>query len=174
MAIVSFKTQLVALFNAKNTGLAQALTVDDVDFGTVTALEGGADGRESKVTITAQAGSEHFSGAKELHYTRLAASVVGAKAVTADLADWDTDAEVLAILNADVIAAGKTEDAFAADELTITRAGTGTDEDPMIITAAIKAGHIKYNEGTVATYTVTKEIQKTDLSATNGELDGFN
>ncbi|ANZ48459.1 hypothetical protein BIZ78_gp116 [Erwinia phage vB_EamM_Caitlin] len=173
MAIVTPQAQLVALFNAKNSGLAQALTVADIDFGTVSVLDGGTGGRESKVTITAKAGSEHFTGAKELHYTRLAAGIVGAKAVTAALADWDTDEEVLAVLNADVITAGKTEDAFALADLTIGRTGTGTDEDPMVITITINAGHLKYNEGQVAVYTVTEEIQKTDLSGTDGELDGF-
>jgi hypothetical protein len=38
---------------------------------------------------------------------------------------------------------------------------------------SINAGHIKYLPGQVATYTVTEEIQKTDLSTTDGELDGF-
>lgn len=173
MAIVTPEAQLVALFNAKNSGMPQALTVADVDFSVASVLDGGSEGRNSKATITAKTGSEHFTGAKELHYTRLAASIVGAKAVTADLADWDTDAEVLAILNADVIAAGKTEDAFELDELTITRDGTGTDEDPMVITVALNPGHLKYIDGQVAVYTVTEEIQKTDLSGTDGELDGF-
>ncbi|QVW28678.1 hypothetical protein pEaSNUABM8_00181 [Erwinia phage pEa_SNUABM_8] len=173
MAIVSAQAQLVALFNTKNSGLAQALAVADVDFGAVAELTGGSEGRNSKVTITAKAGSTHFSGEKELHYIRLAAGIVGAKAVTADLADWDTDDEVIAFLNADVITAGKTEDAFVASELTISRSGAGTDEDPQVIVVAIKDGHIKYLAGTVATYTVTQEIVKTDLASTNGELDGF-
>lgn len=173
MAIKSFSEQLVALFNAGNASLAQALTVADVTVGAVDTLEGGAAGRNSKVTLTAKAESEHFSNAIELHYIRLSSGIVGPKAVTADLADWDTDEEVLAILNAAVITAGKAEDAFTLDELTITRNGAGTDEDPLVITVAIKPGHLKYLDGTVATYTVTEEIQKIDLSTTNGELDGF-
>lgn len=173
MAIKSFSEQLVALFNAGNASMAQALSVADVDLSIATALDSGTAGRNSKVTLTAKAESVHFTSAVEVHYIRLAASIVGAKAVTADLADWDTDEEVLAILNADVIAAGKTEDAFTAEELSITRDGTGTDEDPLVITVAIKPGHLKYLDGTVATYTVTEEIQKIDLSTTNGELDGF-
>lgn len=173
MAIKSFKEQLVALFNAKNSSLAQALTVADVDISVASALDGGTGGRDTKATLTAKAESEHFTSAIEVHYTRLSPAIVGPKAVTADLADWDTDAEVLAILNADVITAGKTEDAFTLEELSIERTGTGTDEDPMVINVTVNAGHLKYLEGQVATYTVTEEISKTDLSTTNGELDGF-
>ncbi|QXO09873.1 hypothetical protein pEaSNUABM38_00151 [Erwinia phage pEa_SNUABM_38] len=173
MAIKSFQQQLVELFNTKNPGLAQALSVADVDFSAASALDGGTGGRDSKITITAKAESEHFTSNVELHYIRLSAGVVGPKAVTADLADWDTDAEVLAVLNADVIAAGRAEDAFTLAELSITRDGAGTEEDPLIISVSINAGHIKYHEGQIATYTVTEEIVKTDLSTTDGELDGF-
>lgn len=171
MAIKSFQEQLVALFNAKNSSLAQALTVADVDFGAAAALAGGTGGRNTKLTVTAKAESTHFTSALELHYIRLAANVVGAKAVTDDQADWDTDAEVLAFLNADVIAAGKTEDAFALSELTITR--TDGENGAKVIAVDIKAGHIKYLPGQLAVYTITQEIVKTDLSAANGELDGF-
>ncbi len=167
------QAQLVALFNADNSGLAQALAESDVTFGAVaeyTPADGG-DTRNSKLTITAVAESTHFTGEKELHYTRLTAGIVGAKAVTADQADWDTDAEVLAFLNADVVTAGKTDDAFAASELTFTR--TDGENGEKIIKVDINAGHLKYLPGTVATYTVTQEIQKTDLSSTNGELNGF-
>lgn len=176
MAIVTAQAQLVALFNAKNPSLAQALAVADVDFGAVATYTpaDGQDTRNSKLTITAKEGNTHFTGAKELHYTRLAAEVVGAKAVTDDQADWDTDAEVLAFLNADVIAAGKTEDAFALGDLTITRTdGADADAGKKIIKVDINAGHIKYLPGTIATYTITQEIVQQDLSATNGELDGF-
>ncbi|QVW55787.1 hypothetical protein pEaSNUABM9_00206 [Erwinia phage pEa_SNUABM_9] len=173
MAIVSPQAQLVAQFNADNTSLAQALAVADVDFGAVEAYTpgDGGDTRNSKLTITAKAESTHFSASKELHYTRLAAGIVGAKAVTADQADWDTDEEVLAFLNADVIAAGKTEDAFALTDLTITH--SDPVDNAVVITVVIKAGHLKYLPGEVAKYTVTEEIQKTDLSTTNGELNGF-
>lgn len=174
MAIVSAQAQLVALFNAKNTGLAQALTVADIDFGAVTVYTpgDGGDTRNAKLTITAKSDSEYFTGEKELHYTRLAgAGLVGNKAHTEDQADWDTDDEVLAKFNADVIAAGKTEDAFVASELTFTR--TDGDNGEKIITVTINAGHIKYIEGDAAVYTITQEVVKTDLSTTNGELDGF-
>ena len=175
MAIVSAQAQLVALFNAKNTGLAQALVVADIDFGAVAAYTPAdhKDKRNAKLTITAKSGSEHFTGEKELHYTRLAgAALVGNKALTEDQADWDTDEEVLAKFNADVIAAGKTEDAFVASELTFTRTDGGSGEK--IITVAIKAGHIKYIEGDAAVYTITQVVVKTDLGTTDGELSGFN
>lgn len=171
MAIKSFQEQLVALFNTKNSSLPQALTVADVDFGAVATLDGGTAGRNSKLTITAKAESVHFASALELRYTRLAAGVIGAKAVTDDQADWDTDEEVLAFVNADLIAAGKTEDAFALTDLTIER--TDGEDGEKVITVNVKDGNIKYLPGVLATYTVTQEIVKTDLSTTNGELDGF-
>lgn len=172
MAIVSAAAQLVAAFNAKNPTLPQALAVGDVTFTTPAEhAPGGGDNRNTEVTLTALAESTHFEGSVVLHYIRLAAGVVGAKAVTDDQADWDTDEEVLAFLNADVIAAGKTEDAFAAPELTFVR--TDGEDGEKIITVSIKEDHLKYLPGVIATYTVTQEIQKTDLSTTDGELDGF-
>lgn len=176
MAIVTAQAQLVALFNAKNSSLAQALTVGDVDFGAVAAYSptDGADTRNSKLTITAKTASIYFTGAKELHYTRLPAAVIGAQAITEDQANWDTDAKVLAKVNAVVIAAGKTQDEFAQADLTITRTdGTGGDAGKKIVTVAIKAGHIKYLAGNLAVYTITQPIVKNDLSAANGELDTF-
>lgn len=158
MAIKSFQEQLVALFNTKNSSLAQALAVSDVDFGAVADLDGGTGGRNTKVTLTAKAESTHFTSAIELHYIRLSAGVVGPKAVTADQADWDTDEEVLAFVNADVIAAGKTEDAFALSELTITR--TDGEDGAKVIDVAIKDGHIKYLAGQLVTYTVPKKSRK--------------
>lgn len=173
MATITPQAQLVALFNAKNPSLPQALVVADVTFGAVAAYApgDGSDTRNSKLTITAVADNTHFTGAKELHYTRLSSGIVGPKAVTADQADWDTDEEVLAKLNADVIAAGKTSDAFAASDLTITR--SDGDNGAKVIDISINAGHVKYLPGQVATYTITQEIQKTDLSTTDGELGDF-
>ncbi|ANZ50601.1 hypothetical protein STRATTON_176 [Erwinia phage vB_EamM_Stratton] len=167
------QAQFIAMFNADNTGLAQALVEADVTFGAVAEYDPAdeADTRNSKVTLTAVAESTHFTGEKEFHFTRLAASIVGAKAVTDDQADWDTDAEVLAFLNADVITAGKTDDAFALSELDIVR--TDGADDAKVITVTIKAGHLKFLPGDVAVYTITQEITKTDLSTTNGELNGF-
>lgn len=172
----SAKAQLIALFNTANASLPQALAEADVTFGAVAAYTpaDGGDTRNSKLTLTAVAESTHFTGEKELHYTRLAASIVGAKAVTDDQADWDTDAEVLAFLNADVAAAGNTVDQFALADLTITRTdGADGDAGKKIIKVDINAGHIKFLAGTLATYTITQEVTKTDLSSTNGELNGF-
>lgn len=171
MAIKSFKAQLIALFNAVNSSLPQALTEADVDVGVVTELVGGTGNRDSKVTLTAKAESTHFENTLELHYARLSSGIIGPKAVTADLADWDTDEEVLAIFNADVITAEKTEDAFTLAELTISR--EDGEDGAKIINVSINEGHIKYHPGQAVTYTVTEEIQKTDLSTTNGELNGF-
>lgn len=173
MAIKSAKDQLIALFNAKNPSLPQALTADDVTFGAVAAYApaDGGDTRNSKLTITATEGNAHFKNALELHYTRKAAGIVGAQAVTADQADWDTDAEVLAFLNADVITAGQTEDAFAEADLTFTR--TDGENGAKVIEVAIKDGHLKFLAGVVATYTITQEVTQSDLSAANGELDEF-
>lgn len=173
MAIVSFQDQLVALFNTKNSGLAQALTSADVTFGTASDyVADPADGRNTKLTITAVGGSQYFTGEKELHYTRMAsANLIGNKAVTADQADWDTDEEVLAFVNTDLQAKGRPDDAFAVSELTFER--TDGENGAKVITVLVKDGHIKYQEGTIAVYTITQEITKTDLSTTNGELDGF-
>ncbi|QVW56030.1 hypothetical protein pEaSNUABM10_00167 [Erwinia phage pEa_SNUABM_10] len=173
MAIITPQAQLVALFNAKNASLPQALAASDVTFGAVASYVpgDGSDTRNTKLTITAVADNAHFTGAKELHYTRLSSGIVGPKAVTAAQADWDTDEEVLAKLNADVITAGKTSDAFALSDLTITR--TDGENGAKVIDISINAGHIKYLPGQVATYTITEEIQKSDLSTTDGELDGF-
>lgn len=174
MAVISAKDQLVALFNAANSGLASPLTSADVTFGAVAEYSpaDSGDTRNSKLTITATAESANFTGEKELHYTRIdSLNIIGAKAVTADQADWDTDEEVLAFVNADLIAAGKTEDAFALSELTITREDGSNGEK--VITVMVKEGHIKYQPASLAVYTVTQEIVKTDLSTTNGELDGF-
>lgn len=116
MAVISAKDQLVALFNAANSGLPSPLTA-------------------------------------------------------ADQAEWDTDEEVLAFVNAELFGDGETEDPFALSELTITREDGSSGEK--IITVKVKEGHIKYQPASLAVYTVTQPIVKTDLSTTNGELGGF-
>ncbi|HCJ5818772.1 TPA: hypothetical protein NU463_004416 [Escherichia coli] len=174
MAVISAKDQLVELFNAANSGLPSPLTAADVTFGAVADYSpaDSGDTRNTELTITATAESANFTGVKELHYTRLNLSdIIGEKAVTADQAEWDTDEEVLAFVNADLIAAGKTEDAFALSELIIKREDGSSGEK--VITVKVKSGHIKYRPGSPAVYTVTQPIVKTDLSTTNGELDGF-
>ena len=173
MAVVSAKLQLIALFNAKNPSLSPALAEGDVDFGApATYAPGGEDTRNTKLTITAKNGNEHFINAKELHYTRdISEGVIGAKALTEDQAGWDTDDKVLVKVNADLITAGKTKDAFAVGELTFTRTGGGAEA--LVVEVAVKANHIKYLAGKLATYTVTQPIVKTDLANTNGELDPF-
>lgn len=174
MAVISAKDQLVALFNAANSGLPSPLTAADVTFGAVADYSpaDSGDTRNSKLTITATEESANFTGEKELHYTRLNLSdFIGAKAVTADQAEWDTDEEVLAFVNAELFGDGETEDAFALSELTITREDGSSGEK--IITVKVKEGHIKYQPASLAVYTVTQPIVKTDLSTTNGELGGF-
>lgn len=173
MAVVSAKAQLIALFNAKNSSLSPALTEGDVDFGAPAAYTpGGEDTRNTKLTITAKSGNEHFINSKELHYTRDASEgVVGAKALTEDQAGWDTDDKVLVKLNADLVTAGKTKDSFVVGELTFTR--TGGSGEALVIEVAVKANHIKYLPGKLATYTITQPIVKTDLAGTDGELDPF-
>lgn len=172
MAIISAKDQLVALFNAKNPNLAIPLTSADIDFGAVSAVTPSTNyPHTARITITAKTASPNFQGEKTLYYYRLPASVlVGAKNLSANQADWDTDEEVLAKFNAHVIEVGRTEDEFALSELTITRE-TGEDGKE-IITVTIKAGHIKYIEGVAAVYTITND-SRVDLATTNGELDGY-
>lgn len=176
MAIVSKTAQLVALYNAANPTLPQALVEADVDFAlpdVYTPADGG-DTRNTKLVITAKAGSTHFENAKELHYTREPVNFIGAKAVTDDQADWDTDSEVLAFFNADVIAAGYAKDEFIAGELLFTRTdGEDADAGKKIINVEVVGGNIKFLPGIAATYTITQEIVKTDLSTTDGELGEF-
>lgn len=174
MAIVAKPNQLVALFNAANSGLAQALSVADIDFDLPDVYApGGADTRNTKVLMTAKAGSTHFENSKELHYTRIATNFIGAKAVTDDQADWDTDSEVLAFFNADVLALHPSDE-FIAGELLFTRLD-GEDENAgkKIINVEVVGGNLKFLPGIAATYTITQEIVKTDLSTTNGELGTF-
>lgn len=105
MAVISAKDQLVALFNAANSGLPSPLTAADVTFGAVADYSpaDSGDTRNSKLTISREDGS---SGEK-------------------------------------------------------------------VITVMVKEGHIKFQPASLAVYTVTQPIVKTDLSTTNGELDGF-
>ncbi|QVW55317.1 hypothetical protein pEaSNUABM29_00277 [Erwinia phage pEa_SNUABM_29] len=173
MAVTSAQAQLVALFNAVNGSVPNALVVADVTFGAVSAYTpaDGGDTRNTKLIITAAAESANFIGEKELHYIRLdVADGIGDKTITADQADWDEDSEVLAKVNAD-FQVTHPDDEFALSDLTITRSdGTGTDK---IIAVAIKDGHIKFLGNSLAQYTIKQEVTKTDLSTTNGELDGF-
>ncbi|MGL5397355.1 MAG: hypothetical protein ACRDBQ_19060 [Shewanella sp.] len=173
MAVVSAKAQLIAIFNAKNLSMSPMLSESDVDFGAPAAYNpGGGDTRNTKLTITAKAGNEHFINSKELHYTReISEGVIGPKALTEDQAGWDTDDKVLVKINADMITVGKTNDGFSVGELTFTR--TGGSGEPLVVEVAVKAGHIKYLPGKLATYTITQPIVKVDLSATDGELNEF-
>ena len=78
---------------------------------------------------------------------------------------------MLAFVNAELFGDGETEDPFALSELTISREDGSSGEK--VITVMVKEGHIKFQPVSLGVYTVTQPIVKTDLSTTNGELDGF-
>lgn len=173
MAVISAKDQLIALFNSSNPGLTPPLTAADVALSAVSAYTpgDGGDTRNSKVTMTGEIASQYYTGEKELHFTRLTGNgLLGDKSLTEDQADWDTDEEVLARFNADMLTLNGV-DAFTLEELTINRTD-GQDTDKIIV-VHINAGHLKFLEGDAATYFIKQPIVKTDLSTTDGELNGF-
>lgn len=161
--------QIVELFNAANPSLPSALTVADVDFGAVAAAAEGAE-KNTTLTITAKSGSLNFSGSKELTYNRIAFTA-GAVPVDDDMTNWDTNDEVLAHFNT-LVQQTHADDAFSLDEVTITTAANADDSTKTDVTVAIKDGHQKFLAGEAVVWTISKA--KTDLSSTNGDLDGFN
>jgi len=169
MATKTPQEQLVELFNAANTGLATPLAVADVDFGAVAAGAEGAE-KNSTLTITAKAASINFSGSKALTYNRLALAL-GAVSVDDDVANWDTDAEVLAHFNT-LVQQTHADDVFAAGDITVASAANADDNTKTDVTVTINAGHMKFLPGEAVKWTIAKA--KTDLSGTNGDLDGFN
>lgn len=169
MATKTPQEQIVALFNAANSGLATPLAVADVDFGAVSAGANGA-AKNSTLTITAKAASVNFSGSKALTYNRLALSL-GAVSVSDDVSNWDTDAEVLAHFNT-LVQQTHADDAFVAADITVATAANADDSSKTDVTVTIKAGHMKFLPGEAVKWTIAKA--KTDLSGTNGDLDGFN
>lgn len=169
MATKTPQEQLVALFNTANSGLATPLTVSDVDFGAVSNTSEGSD-KNSTLTITAKAASINFSGSKALTYNRLAIAL-GTVEINDDVTNWDTDAEVLAHFNT-LIQQTHADDAFVAEDITFTSAANADDASKTDITVTIKAGHTKFLPGEAVKWTIAKA--KTDLSGTEGNLDGFN
>ncbi|QXO09602.1 hypothetical protein pEaSNUABM11_00178 [Erwinia phage pEa_SNUABM_11] len=169
MAIKTPQVQLVELFNAANSGLATPLSEADVDFGAVAAAQEG-DAKNSKLTITAKAGSTNFSGAKELTFNRLVFAA-GDTPVDDEMTNWDSDAEILGHFNT-LVQQTHDEDEFALADITITSAANADDSTKTDVTVAIKAGHVKFLPGEAVVWTISKA--KADLSTTNGDLDGFN
>ena len=173
MAIISAKDQLVALFNAKNPNLAIPLTPADIDFGAVSAVTPSTNyPHTARITVTAKTASPNFQGEKTLYYYRLPASVlVGAKNLSANQADWDTDEEVLAKFNAHVIEVGRTEDEFALSELTITRSEQFDDggKTAIDITFTVKPENLQY----VGVHIIRIWNGKDSLQTKTAELDGF-
>lgn len=169
MATKTPQEQLVALFNTANSGLATPLTVSDVDFGAVSDTSQGSD-KNSTLTITAKATSINFSSSKALTYNRVTLDL-GAVSVDDDVANWDTDAEVLAHFNT-LVQKTHADDAFVAADITVASAANADDSSKTDVSVTIKAGHIKFLAGKAVTWTIAKA--KTDLSGTEGNLNGFN
>lgn len=168
----AFKQQLIEAVIAKNSETASALTVGDVDFGTVEAHSGNG-GRNTKITLTAKAESQNFKGAKEFHYTRLTSQdLIGAKAYEqAGSLDLENSA-IVTKLNEEMVAKGYADDAFAEGELTIEK--TDGDSGAKVYTVKVNDAHIKFLAGTIAVFTYSNPApEKVALSGLEGELDGF-
>lgn len=171
---VTYKKQLIALYNAANPDLAHQLTDADVKFSAATA---NAEGKNSKVTMTAQVASENFKGAVELHYDRLEPGVVGRIEMTDDLSRWVDQNELRAWLQL-YLTKVKPTDMVAPADVTYTTKDQKDEHDNITlrtVTCTVNAGHLKYKEGVMATFVVTPKPvdNRIDLATTNGELDGF-
>lgn len=173
------QAQLIALFNADNASLAHALVEADVTFGGVAtyAPADNADKRNSKLTLTAKDDSVNFSGTKELHYTRLALAL-GSIEITPDSdADWESSSKALETLNAELKKLHP-DDEFTAQEATADVVTYADGEDAnghATRTYALDSSHIKWlaTETLLVVTRLPKPVEKTDLSTTNGELNGF-
>lgn len=171
---VTYKSQLVALYNAANPGLAHPLTDVDISFGK--AAEN-ADGKNSKVTMTALEGSENFKGVIELHYDRLEPGVVGRIELTDNLSRWEDQNELRAWLQL-YLSKVKPTDMVAPDDVTYSTEDQKDEHENITlrtVTCTVNAGHLKYKEGVMATFVITPKVvdNRIDLATTNGELDGF-
>lgn len=168
----AFKQQLIEAVIAKNSETASALTVGDVDFGTVEAHSGNG-GRNTKITLTAKAESQNFKGEKEFHYIRLASQdLIGAKAYEqAGSLDLENSA-IVTKLNEEMVTKGYVDDAFAEGELSIEK--TDGDSGAKVYTVKVNDAHIKFLAGTIAVFTYSNPApEKVALSGLEGELDGF-
>lgn len=168
----AFNQQLIDAVKAKNPDTASALTVGDVDFGTVEA-HSGSGGRNTKITLTAKAESQNFKGEKEFHYTRLTSQdLIGAKAYE-QAGSLDLENSVIVTkLNEEMVTKGYVDDAFAEGELTIEKSEGGSGAK--VYTVKVNEGHIKFLAGTIATFTYSNPApEKVALSGLEGELDGF-
>ena len=171
---VTYKNQLVALYNAANPDLAHPLTDADISFGK--AAEN-ADGKNSKVTMTALEGSENFKGTIELLYDRLEPGVVGRIEMTDDLSRWVDQNELRAWLQL-YLTKVKPTDMVAPADVTYTTEDQKDEHENITlrtVTCTVNAGHLKYKEGVMATFVITPKVvdNRIDLATTNGELDGF-
>lgn len=169
MAIISTAQQIVDLYNTKNNFSGdKALLVGDVTFGTpVEALKDDTLNRNTETVITAVSSSTHFKGALTLSYRRIVIGFEGTEVIDGDTAEWAKDDYAIGVMNAHLQVQYK-NDAFTADDLTITRrpqAESGYYEVQIVV-----KDHLKFLDATVV-FAINQT--KTDLSTTNGELDGF-
>lgn len=166
---------LVALYNAANTQLPHQVQEKEVSFGLPTAMEG--EGKNTKVTMKALAGSENFKGEIELKYDRLEPGVVGRIEVTDDLSRWVEQNELRAWLQY-YINKVKPEDSIAPGDVEYTTEDQKDEHENVTlrtVTCTVTEKNLRYKPGVMATFVVTprKEDNRIDLATTNGELDGF-
>ncbi|MFN0910775.1 hypothetical protein ACKWOP_16675 [Escherichia coli] len=171
---VTYKNQLIALYNAANPELPHQLTDSDIKFSVATANTGN---KNSKVTMTALEGSENFKGEIELQYDRLEPGVVGRIELTDDLSRWVEQNELRAWLQL-YLTKVKPTDMVAPDDVTYSTEDQKDEHEKITlrtVTCTVNAGHLKYKEGVMATFVITPKAvdNRIDLATTNGELDGF-
>lgn len=177
MAAKSYRQLVVDLYNAKNSSLPHALTVDDITFGTRAAVTG--ESYNFAASIAAKAESLYFKEGITLHYTRLAFPTLSDLAAREGDVDYSVDANVLSALNT-ALQATKPNEAFTDDDLnydglSIARAADPDDSTKTVVSVSMGGNHLKYtNNGVIFKIVISPApAEKTDLSTTNGELDGF-
>ncbi|ECD5042945.1 hypothetical protein E1L24_23395 [Salmonella enterica subsp. enterica serovar Braenderup] len=166
---------LVALYNAANTELPHQLTVEEVSFGQPTALE--SEGKNTKVTMTALAGSENFKGSIELKYDRLEPGVVGRIELTDELSSWAEQNELRAWLQY-YINRVKPDDVIHPADVAYSTEDQKDEHDNVTlrtVTCTVTERNLRYKPGVMATFVITPRVEdnRIDLATTNGELDGF-
>ncbi|AXF51134.1 hypothetical protein MLDJOKPK_00282 [Salmonella phage SPAsTU] len=175
MATISTKQQLCDLYNAANPTLPHPLTVNDFSAGSRSSKTPEGESLANFIlNISAKAESQYFTGDISLVYRRLPVGFTG-ETIDGNHSDWAEDSAVLTQLNADLqrqypIDELGPDDSGENGSFSISRA-EGENAQTLDITITIR-NHMKF-EDAVIVYSIYEAVVKTDLSTTNGELDGF-